>query len=193
MSARYSHRGLIEVWALRVCEWKSSLSGVKAPSYLGPRIQNCQSPSCFRPEGPFGCTAQRLAPPRTRGTETPQPHPQRALGAQHSGLEGLGRPTECPYRDTTESQRGSEAKALVTSVLSDSLRPHRLSPPQAPLSMGFSRQECWSGLPFPSPGDLPNPGNRAWVSRIVGRFFTICATREVIWSVSPRVNGGHCK
>ena len=28
----------------------------------------------------------------------------------------------------------------------------------APLSMGFSRQEYWSGLPFPSPGDLPNPG-----------------------------------
>ena len=29
---------------------------------------------------------------------------------------------------------------------------------QAPVSMGFSRQEDWSGLPFPSPGDLPNPG-----------------------------------
>ena len=29
---------------------------------------------------------------------------------------------------------------------------------QAPLSMGFSRQEFWSGLPFPSPGDLPDPG-----------------------------------
>ena len=29
---------------------------------------------------------------------------------------------------------------------------------QAPLSMGLSRQEYWSGLPFPSPGDLPNPG-----------------------------------
>ena len=29
---------------------------------------------------------------------------------------------------------------------------------QAPPSMGFSKQECWSGLPFPSPGDLPNPG-----------------------------------
>ncbi|ELR45062.1 hypothetical protein M91_03210, partial [Bos mutus] len=29
---------------------------------------------------------------------------------------------------------------------------------QAPLSMGFSRQKYWSGLPFPSPGDLPNPG-----------------------------------
>ena len=29
---------------------------------------------------------------------------------------------------------------------------------QAPLPMGFYRQEYWSGLPFPSPGDLPNPG-----------------------------------
>ena len=29
---------------------------------------------------------------------------------------------------------------------------------QAPLSMGVSRQEYWSGLPFPSPGDLPDPG-----------------------------------
>ena len=29
---------------------------------------------------------------------------------------------------------------------------------QSPLSMGFSRQKYWSGLPFPSPGDLPNPG-----------------------------------
>ena len=28
---------------------------------------------------------------------------------------------------------------------------------QTPQSMGFSRQECWSGLPFPSPGDLPDP------------------------------------
>ena len=31
---------------------------------------------------------------------------------------------------------------------------------QAPLSMGFSRQEYWSGLPFPPPGDLPNPGTK---------------------------------
>ena len=29
---------------------------------------------------------------------------------------------------------------------------------QASLSMGFSRQEYWSGLPFPPPGDIPNPG-----------------------------------
>ena len=33
---------------------------------------------------------------------------------------------------------------------------------QAPLSMGFSRQECWSGLPFPSPADLPDAGIEPW-------------------------------
>ena len=49
---------------------------------------------------------------------------------------------------------------------------------QAPQSMGFSRQEDWSGLPLPSPGDLPDPGIEHQVSRIVGRCFTICATRE---------------
>ena len=33
---------------------------------------------------------------------------------------------------------------------------------QAPLSMGFSRQESWSGLPFPSSGDLSDPGIEPW-------------------------------
>ena len=33
---------------------------------------------------------------------------------------------------------------------------------QAPPSVGFSRQEYWSGLPFSSPGDLPNPGIESW-------------------------------
>ena len=42
--------------------------------------------------------------------------------------------------------------------MSDSLRPHELVAYQAPPSMGFSRQEYWSGLPFPSPGDRPDPG-----------------------------------
>ena len=32
---------------------------------------------------------------------------------------------------------------------------------QVPPSMGFSRQEYWSGLPFPSPGDFPNPGTES--------------------------------
>ena len=57
---------------------------------------------------------------------------------------------------------------------------------QAPLSIEFFRQEYWSGLPFPSPGDLPNPGikprSRALlvVSFIAGRFLTNWATREDI-------------
>ena len=50
-------------------------------------------------------------------------------------------------------RRGKEVKVLVPqSCPMDSLWP------QAPLSMGFSRQEKWSGVPFPSPGDLSNPG-----------------------------------
>ena len=40
---------------------------------------------------------------------------------------------------------------------------------QAPLSTGFSRQEYWSGVPFPSPGALPNPGDQTWVS-CIGRW-----------------------
>ena len=43
---------------------------------------------------------------------------------------------------------------------------------QAPLSMGFSRQELWSGLPFPSPGDLPIPGTEPSSLALAGGFFT---------------------
>ena len=43
---------------------------------------------------------------------------------------------------------------------------------QAPLSMGFPRQEYWSGLPFPSPWDSPWPKDWTCVSCIVGGFFT---------------------
>ena len=45
------------------------------------------------------------------------------------------------------------------SVVSDSATPWTVAY-QAPPSMGFSRQECWSGLPFPSLGGLPDPGIR---------------------------------
>ena len=40
--------------------------------------------------------------------------------------------------------------------------PWTSTPGPAPPSMGFSRQEYWSGLPFPSPGDLPDPGIELW-------------------------------
>ena len=44
---------------------------------------------------------------------------------------------------------------------------------QAPLSMGFPRQEYWSGLPFPSPGDLPNTGIELESPALAGRFFIL--------------------
>ena len=47
---------------------------------------------------------------------------------------------------------------LSSSVVSDSFVTPRTVARQAPLSMGFSRQEDWSGLSFPPPGDLPDPG-----------------------------------
>ena len=44
---------------------------------------------------------------------------------------------------------------------------------QAPLSVGFPRQEYWSGLPFPSPEDLPGPGIEPLSPALAGRFFTL--------------------
>ena len=43
---------------------------------------------------------------------------------------------------------------------------------QAPLSIGFSRQEYWSGLPFPSLGDLPGPGIKPVSPALAGGFLT---------------------
>ena len=42
----------------------------------------------------------------------------------------------------------------------------------APLSMGFPRPEYWSGFPFPSPVDLPDPGNEPTPRALAGGFFT---------------------
>ena len=49
--------------------------------------------------------------------------------------------------------RGSQPLVIANSFATPQTVAH-----QAPLSMGFSRQEYWSGLPFPSPGELPDPG-----------------------------------
>ena len=46
------------------------------------------------------------------------------------------------------------------------------------LSVEFPRQEYWSGLPFPSPGDLPDSGIKSVSPELAGRFFTVWATRE---------------
>ena len=57
---------------------------------------------------------------------------------------------------------------------------------QAPMSMGFSRQEYWSGLLCLPPGDLPNPGTEPTCLKspaLAGRFFTTSTTWEVLESV----------
>ena len=47
---------------------------------------------------------------------------------------------------------------------------------QVPLSMEFSRQEYWRGLPFPSAEDLPNPGIKPMSPALGSRFFNHCTT-----------------
>ena len=63
---------------------------------------------------------------------------------------------------------------------------------QAPLSMGFSRQNYWSGLPFPSPGDLPYPKTEP-VSlaspALPGGFFTTSSTLFSFSVVSDSLHG----
>ena len=58
---------------------------------------------------------------------------------------------------------------------------------QAPLSMGFSRQEYWNGLPFPSPGDLPKPG--------IKHCIILLHCRQIIYQLSyqgsPYLNRAH--
>ena len=51
---------------------------------------------------------------------------------------------------------------------------------QAPSSMEFSRQEYWSGLPFPSPGELPDPGIKPRFPALQADAFTIWTTREAL-------------
>ena len=55
---------------------------------------------------------------------------------------------------------------------------------QVPLSLKFSRQEYWSRVSFPSPGDLSNPGIELLSPALAGRLFTVWATREAL---SPSV------
>ena len=56
---------------------------------------------------------------------------------------------------------------------------------QAPLSIGFSRQEYWSGLPCPPPGDLPDPGMESaslTSPAVSGGFFTTSDAQEALFT-----------
>ena len=58
------------------------------------------------------------------------------------------------------------------SVMSDSCNSMDCVAHQAPLSMGFSRHEYWSGLPFLPPEDFPDPGIEPTSPALAGGFFT---------------------
>jgi len=93
---------------------------------------------------------------------TPPPSPRLAPGGVQEAFQ-----IYLPIRKLQETFKDSHQFGYATlwtpwlvskshSVMSDFVTPWTVAH-QAPLSMGFSRQERWSGFPFPSPGDLPNP------------------------------------
>ena len=72
------------------------------------------------------------------------------------------------------------------SVVSDSATPWTVAC-QAPLSMEFSRQEYWSGMPFPSPGDLPDPGIKPLSPAL--QADSLPPSHQVYYKAYPLLNG----
>ena len=96
---------------------------------------------------------------------------------------GHGNPLQysCLENPTDRGAWGSTVKVLVAQSCLTLCDPMDCSPP------GFyvceiSRQGYWGGLPFPAPGDLPDPGIEPWVSCTAGRFLTDWATRRGAYS-----------
>ena len=72
---------------------------------------------------------------------------------------------------------GQQVKTQATSCFLVAMLCLTLATPwtvahQAPLFMGFPKQEYWSGLPLPSPGDLPDPGIEPTYPALTGELFT---------------------
>ena len=107
-------------------------------------------------------------------SEPPEPHPGLPLSpaSPHNPATKRLTPTQ-PQSSRILFYHASQWVAAYTeyqphcllfscSVVSDSFETLWTVAHQAPLSMGFPRQEYWSGLPFPSPVDLPDPGIKPW-------------------------------
>ena len=80
-------------------------------------------------------------------------------------------------RETISSIKCPFRAVFSAAVKSDSVAPWTVAH-QVPLSMGFSRQEYWSGVPFPPPGDLPDPETEPASPALAGRFFTTSTNWE---------------
>ena len=84
---------------------------------------------------------------------------------------------KCKYSHTEDGSRESNEPVKVLSRVRLFATPWSVAH-HAPLSVEFSRQEYWGGLPFPSPEDLPNPGIEPRSPALQADAFTIWATRE---------------
>ena len=121
----------------------------------------------------------------SQGRRSPQLHPSRAAAGRRTTRKGTGQAKAAP-------SAGERSPARVHSLLTNSAsqapccacmpaqplsRVQLSATPwtvvhQAPLSLGFPRQEYWSELSFPSPGALPNPRIEPTSPALAGRFFT---------------------
>ena len=79
---------------------------------------------------------------------------------------------ECIKKDSMVYRTSGHSSCLVATLCPTVLGPHGLQVGKASLSSGFPGLDYWSGLPFPSPGDLPNPGIPPVSPVLAGKFFT---------------------
>ena len=96
-------------------------------------------------------------PPSREGTDALHLEPAGRVGTQPFMLQVRKLPLQVRLKGGRGTGPPGWWVKVIVSVVSDSATPWTVTH-QAPLSMGFSRQECWSRLPFPSPGDVPDPG-----------------------------------
>ena len=154
-----------------LCEWvKSSRVLLLLPSRFCVQVTNqIQTPNfrimcAYLPIRDWLCDPINYTPPGSSSSmgscrqeywsglpfRTPGDLPDPGITPMSPALAGSFFITE-PPRKPVERKKGSAKSCLTLAI------PWTVAC-QAPLSMGFSRQEYWRGLPFPSPGDLPNPG-----------------------------------
>ena len=152
---------LLLMWCMLVCKALQSRLTLCDPMYHSLVSQLVKNPPAVHET----CI-------QSLGQEDP---PEKGM-ATHSSILAWKIPwTEEPRWQSMGSQRvrhGWETKHACTAAC------------QAPLSMGFSRQEYWSGLPCPPPGDLPDPGIKPaslMSPALAGEFFTTSATWEALW------------
>ena len=192
--------------SLKSCDWNESRSSFRLgnPSALG--IQSSEGPvnwlHFLEKQKVWGLCVflLQLLFSRQRSIFSSRDQPRRVLSPvttsrqQHS--EAL-MPTQPPCPSRGLSSWTSLLVKIVweslwsvsRSVVSDSLQPCMLCSLRVSLRMGFSRQEYGSGLPFPSPGDFPNPGIKPSSPALADGFFTfeppgmVHLPRHESWSI----------